>query len=327
MSSRFTINREMLTKVFFFAAFAFLLYQLFLLAKPFLGALLVSIILGIACFPLHRRLRSVIPNPHLSALISTVQNIMESLRSGDLHFFKDNLPPWLADHAATLVHKLQSINVDVETIVMDNIRDLGFQLTTMGSFVARNAIFIFFKLMVAVLSLFFIFRDGETIFNKILKLIPLEQHHKIALAKNAYETFRAVTIGVFLTAATQGFTAMIGFLIAGIRLPVLLGFATAFTSLLGASFIVTLPVALFVMINNTGWGIFLLLWGMLVVGLLDNFLKPILIGSRARMPFVLVFFSLLGGLKMYGLLGLVLGPILVASVLTFIRIYREAYTP
>jgi predicted PurR-regulated permease PerM len=64
---------------------------------------------------------------------------------------------------------------------------------------------------------------------------------------------------------------------------------------------------------------------MTAVGWLDNFLKPILIGSRARMPFVLVFFSILGGIKAYGLLGLILGPIVVASVLVFVRIYKEAY--
>jgi predicted PurR-regulated permease PerM len=170
------------------------------------------------------------------------------------------------------------------------------------------------------------FRDGDILLNWILRLIPMEHEHKQALAHSAYETFRAVTIGVFLTAAAQGVTAMIGFLIAGIRLPVLLGLATSVTSLLGASFVVTLPVALVVMINSPGWGFFLLLWGAFVVGVLDNFLKPILIGSRTRMPFVLVFFSILGGLKMYGLLGLVLGPILVACVLTFIRIYRETYS-
>jgi predicted PurR-regulated permease PerM len=63
-----------------------------------------------------------------------------------------------------------------------------------------------------------------------------------------------------------------------------------------------------------------------VVGLVDNFLKPILIGSRARLPFVLVFFSILGGLKMYGILGIVLGPMMMGVALTFIRIYKEKYS-
>ena len=129
-----------------------------------------------------------------------------------------------------------------------------------------------------------------------------------------------------MTATAQGIVAMFGFLVAGIRLPVILGIATGAASLLGASFLVTLPTALIVMMDRTGAGWFLLIWGATAVGWLDNFLKPILIGSRARMPFVLVFFSILGGLKAYGLLGLILGPILVASVMAFIRIYKEAYS-
>jgi predicted PurR-regulated permease PerM len=149
--------------------------------------------------------------------------------------------------------------------------------------------------------------------------------HKEAIAARVYETFRAVTIGVFVTAAAQGFAATVGFWISDVRLPMLLGLATGMASLLGASFVITVPVALFVMSQSKAWGIFLLIWGMVVVGMLDNFLKPILIGSKARMPFFLIFFSIICGLKLYGPMGFLLGPILVASFLTFVKIYREEY--
>ena len=103
--------------------------------------------------------------------------------------------------------------------------------------------------------------------------------------------------------------ALIGFLIAGVRLPVVLGIATSVASMLGASFLVTLPVAFSVMRESPGWGIFLLIWALGVIGIIDNFLKPILIGSRARMPFILIFFSIVGGIKLYGFLGFILGPV------------------
>jgi predicted PurR-regulated permease PerM len=110
-----------------------------------------------------------------------------------------------------------------------------------------------------------------------------------------------------------------------VHLPVILGIGTSMASLLGASILVTLPVALSVMRESTGWGIFLLVWSLGVVGVLDNFLRPILIGSRARMPFILIFFSIVGGIKLYGFLGFILGPILVASFLSFVNIYQEEY--
>ncbi len=95
--------------------------------------------------------------------------------------------------------------------------------------------------------------------------------------------------------------------------------------MLGASFVVTLPVAYTVMRESRGWGIFLFIWAIGVVGILDNFLKPILIGSRARMPVILIFFSIVGGIKLYGLLGFMLGPMLLASFLSFVKIYQEEY--
>ena len=95
--------------------------------------------------------------------------------------------------------------------------------------------------------------------------------------------------------------------------------------MLGSSIFVTLPVAFTVWRESTAMGIFLLVWALVVVGIIDNFLKPILIGSRAKMPFILIFFSIVGGVKLYGFLGFILGPMLVASFLSFVKIYREEY--
>ena len=186
--------------------------------------------------------------------------------------------------------------------------------SALSAFAARNAFIMLFKFVIMVMSLFFMVRDGEKLLAWFINVIPMEHSHKQAVAKTAYETFWAVTIGVFLTATAQGLTAMIGFMLAGVRMPVLLGMFTCVVSLLGVSSVICVPVALFVLMENTAKGLFLLFWGAIVVGWLDNILKPIFIGSRARMPFVLVFFSILGGIKMYGLVGLILGPVVVACV-------------
>ena len=353
MSQRPTINRELIARVFFFACFAFLLYQLFLLARPFIGALLLAVMLAITFYPVYKRIHRTVASPTFAALgstafvilagllpllgalwitvheagklIPTMQSVIAEMKSGQSDFIVSHLPFFLQERATSLFDTLKGMDIDLEAVVMENIQDIGYSVSSIGGFAARNAIFIFFKGVVMLLTLFFTFRDGLKFLDWLIKVIPLEQNQKEALAKNAYETFRAVSVGVFITAAVQGFTAMIGFMIAGVRLPVLLGIATGFVSLIGASFIVTLPVAIFVLTSSKAWGIFLLLWGSVLVGFMDNLIRPILIGSRARMPFFLVFFSILGGLKAYGLLGIVLGPVLVASILTFIRLYREAY--
>lgn len=352
--SRLTVNRDLVIRVFFFTTFAFLLYQLFLLARPFLPSILVAIMLTITFFPLYKWVRKKVRSDNLAALILTflvvlaaviplvilvwiiikearnlipaVQNVMEGLASGEVLTLKERLPLSMQSTVDRAAELLRAVNIDAGPFVMENVHEMGQRIAAFGTLLARNSLFMIARLMILIISLFFLFRDGDRFFKWLLNLIPMEASHKADVARSAYETFRAVTIGVFLTAAAQGLVAMAGFLIAGIRLPVLLGLGVGLVSLLGASFIITLPVGLFILMESTSKGLFLLLWGAIAVGWLDNFLKPILIGSRARMPFILVFFSILGGLKMYGLLGLILGPILVASVLTFIRIYKEAYS-
>lgn len=353
-SNRPKIDRELLVRIFFFGAFAFLLYQTFLLAKPFFPSLLLATMLAIGFYPLYKRLRRYVRNPSLSALIitsgvflagvlplisvlwvmthesktliPTVQNVLASLSSGETTLLQEKLPPFINSFVERISLYFGGLNINVKAIILENVRELGMRIAAIGGLVARNAFFTLIKIIILFLSLFFIFRDGERFLNWIIHLIPMETSHKQAVAKSAYETFWAVTTGVFLTAAAQGIVSMIGFLIAGTRLPVILGLATGFVSLLGASFLITIPVALFTWMESPGWGIFLLIWGLTVVGWLDNFLRPHLIGSRARMPFIFVFFSILGGIKMYGLIGLILGPVLVACVLAFIRIYKESYS-
>ena len=351
-SSRFSFNRELVIRVFFFTAFAFLLYQLFLLAHPFMPSIVVAAMLVITFYPLYMWVLARVKNQNLAAsiltaavvlaavlpllgvawlvvhesdrLIPTVQGFLESLHSGEL-ISVNSLPPFLQAPAERLSAIVGNFSIDPKLVIMENIQTLGDRLAIWGSLVARNAVFTFFKILILIFSMFFIFRDGHAFFRWLVNIIPMEQSHKEDLARSAYETFRAVSIGVFLTSAGQGAVAFIGFLIAGVRLPLFLALATMMTSLLGASSLITIPVGLVMLKASTGKGIFLLIWGALVVGLLDNWLRPVLIGTRARMPFFLVFFSILGGLKMYGLLGIILGPILVASVMTFIRLYREAY--
>jgi predicted PurR-regulated permease PerM len=260
-------------------------------------------------------------------LLPVVQQTLAEVNAGNLGIYRDKAPAVLLPYFDRLSAFLSGVNFDLKLFLLDNAREVGAHVSALGAFAARNALIMLFKFAIMVLSLFFMIRDGEKLLVWGLNVIPMEQSHKYAVAKSAYETFWAVTVGVFLTAAAQGVTAMLGFFIADVRMPVLLGMFTAIVSLLGASFIVCLPVAFYVMAENTGQGLFLLFWGAIAVGWLDNILKPILIGSRARMPFVLVFFSILGGLKMYGLVGIMVGPIVVACVLTFIRIYKETYNP
>ena len=156
----------------------------------------------------------------------------------------------------------------------------------------------------------------------------MDDKHKDRIATQLYLTITAVVRGMFLIAISKGTLAGIGFSIGQVPSPAVLGFVTMFLALIpfvGAT-VVWLPVSIYYLAQGSmGKGIFLLLWGALVVSLVDDFLRPILIGSRAKLPFLFLFFGILGGIKIYGPLGLFLGPLLVALVIAFIKIYREEY--
>jgi predicted PurR-regulated permease PerM len=354
MKNNDAFSRERLTRAFFFLSFAFVLYQLFLLFRPFMPGLLGAAFLALAFHPLHERLRRVIKDSNSSSLAMTtavvllaviplcgiawfffreserffpfIQGLVDWAQSMDFSSVFDRLPTAIQNGIERLRHLLSGFGMDPKPIVLENMQRFGARLAFWGSTVATNIFPALFNIVVLVIGLFFWFRDGQSLVHWAVSLIPMETAHKELLARRAYETFRAVTIGVFATATAQGLTAMLGFWIAGVKLPVLLGVLTGMTSLLGASVLVTLPVSLFVFQQSTGWGVFLLLWSLVLVGFMDNILKPLLIGSRTRMPFILIFFSILGGIKMYGFLGFIMGPVLVASFLTFVKIYREAYS-
>lgn len=345
-------GREWLIRGFFIATFLFLSLQLFRLAQPFLPAILVGIMLAMAFHPVNIIVRRWVRSPSLSSLLMTVAVVLlaviplaglvwfllheaERLIPNIQAFVADvndgnvslsaYVPPSMQGLVDRVTLYLQDFDLDVKKYVIQSVRAVGLRIAYWGASAAKNLFLIAFNLVFLVVALFFVFRDGQRLFRWLFSLIPMESEHKERVARRAYETFRAVAVGIFLTAAAQGAVAMIGFSIADVRYPTILGLLTAACSLLGASFLVTLPVAFIMFQQSTAWGIFLLIWGAVIVGMLDNILKPVLIGTRARMPFILVFFSIIGGLKMYGILGIILGPVLVASFLTFVKIYREEY--
>jgi predicted PurR-regulated permease PerM len=351
--SQHPITRDVLVRVFFFSAFALILYQIFLLAEPFFTALLGAAMLAMTFYPLHTRVLRKLRNQTGSALLSTAgvlllavlplvglgwffireaadlapaaKHFMEDLRSRDWPTLEAHLPR-IGQHATHYVSDIfKSMNVDPKQVLLDNAQTIGSNATLWASQALRNIAVTLMNFLILSVALFFAFRDGEGILSWGVSLIPMQAAYKKIVAKRVYETFSAVVVGSFLTAAAQGALAMIGFWIAGVHLPVILGLGTSLAAMLGTSFLVTLPVAFSVMQESTAWGIFLLVWAVGVVGVIDNFLKPILIGSRARMPFILIFFSIVGGIKLYGFLGFILGPVLVASFLSFVTIYREEY--
>jgi len=179
-------------------------------------------------------------------------------------------------------------------------------------------------LVFAGLTLFFFFRDGETIVTQAREgLRKLIGDPADAYFKAIGETTNAVVSGLIVTALVQGLIAGIGFKITGVGTPVLLGALTTVTSLipLVGTVIVWAPIGVWMLLSGKiGAGVGLLAWGAIVVHPADNILRPYLISKGTDIPLLIVFFGVAGGLLAFGLVGLFIGPLILTVLLA---IWRE----
>ena len=171
------------------------------------------------------------------------------------------------------------------------------------------------QLVLVLFVLFFLYRDGESVADALYVAArklggDLGEH----MLERTRGTVTGVMLGIVGTAAAQGTVAMIGFLIAGVPAAVLLGFATFFLSMvpIGAPLIWVGAAAWLYDQGETGWAIFMVLWGMFGISSVDNFLKPILISRSASSAILLIVLGVLGGVLVFGFIGLFLGPMLLA---------------
>ncbi len=174
--------------------------------------------------------------------------------------------------------------------------------------------------------LFFFLRDGASMFNRLVRLIPMTTTDKSKLAGYLGAVTRAVVFGTLLTALIQGALVGVSFAIVGLPSPVVFGVVAAAFSLLplGGTAIVWLPAAIVLAVQSR-WGaaIFMAVWGALLVGLIDNFLKPLLISGRAEVPTLAAFLGVLGGLAAFGAVGMFAGPILLALTIALLRYVED----
>jgi predicted PurR-regulated permease PerM len=196
------------------------------------------------------------------------------------------------------------------------------QLGNLVGGVAQNAL----KLGFAVLTVLFVYRDGETLLDQVRRVLRRFLGKRVDGYIAAIGiTTKAVLYGLVLTALAQGALAGVGYWAAGVRAPVLFGAFTALVALMpfGTPFVWGAIGAWLLFTGKTLEGIGLLLWGALVVSWVDNLIRPLVISSATHIPFLLVMFGVIGGLASFGLIGMFVGPVIVAVLLALWREWLE----
>ena len=321
----------------------------------FHGAVFWGLVLAILFAPLHRKLLRRMPkSPNLAALATlslclvivilpmaliTVNlaqeatGIYDRLKSGQLNFGQylqqiiAALPAW----AASL---LDRFNLTTLGDVQEKLSSFAVQasqfVATKALNIGQNTLEFVVGFGVMLYLLFFLLRDGAALATRIGHAIPLDAEHKHQLAGKFTTVIRANVKGNIVVAASQGALGGLIFWILGIQGPVLWGVAMAFLSLLPAvgAGLVWGPVALYFLATGAVWqSVVLTLYGVGVIGLVDNVLRPILVGKDTKMPDYVVLISTLGGMAMFGLTGFVIGPAIAALFIASWDLFAPPHPP
>jgi predicted PurR-regulated permease PerM len=326
------------------------LYLCWLMLQPFIEVLLWALVLVIVFYPIHKRIEARIGNPGWSAALSCLLVIVTILvpltlitlavvreMTGLAQNLQTNVQGLLDPNSPYLKSILGWVGqyVDVSGFnpaqsqqwVAERLRSLsgaiaGRTLGFVGG-VVGTVVEVFF----VIFTMYYLFRDGKSLRTAARSAMPVENRKAGEIFLRTRDVISASVYGVLVIAAIQGVLGGIGFWIAGLPSALLWGVVMIFLSMIpmAGAFIVWVPAAIYLFATGEyGWGIFLTVWGALVIGSIDNFLRPKLVGERTRLHELLIFFSVLGGLQVFGVIGLVLGPVIVAIAIALLDVLRHA---
>jgi predicted PurR-regulated permease PerM len=321
--------RGFLLPVFWAAVFAMLFQPLFL---RLLTRLRGRRTLAAAASTLVVVVAVLVPSALLvGALARQALSVYQRIASGEIN--ADALVRLVERSLPALTRVLTRYGVDVDR-VRESVQGAAGSATQyvagQALAVGQNALTLAVLFGLMLYFLFFFFRDGEGIVQALVRAIPMGDERERRLFRKIAEVSRATVKGTIVVAAVQGAVGGVLFALVGIQAAVFWGVAMGVLSLLPAvgAALVWVPAAVFLLATGAFWkGVALIAGGTLVIGLVDNVLRPILVGRETKMPDYLVLLATLGGLAAFGLAGFVAGPVVAALFLVTWQMFADEYAP
>lgn len=328
------------------AATGIALYLCWLMLRPFIDVLTWAGVLVVVFYPVHRRLLARLKRPGISAMLSCLLVIVTILLpltlivvalvnelSGFAQNFQANFAALLDPNSPVTGRFLRWLGQYVDVEQLRSQEFMAERLKGLSSALAGRTLGFVGGVLGAVIETFFViftmyylFRDGDKIVKALPNVFPLERTQSEKILARTREVIAASLYGVLVIAAIQGALGGVAFWVLGIPSPIVWAVVMMLLCMIpmAGAFIVWVPAALFLVATNQ-WGkaIILAIWGTLVIGTIDNFLRPKLVGEKTKLHELFIFFSVLGGLKVFGVLGIVLGPVVLAITLALLDVFRH----
>jgi predicted PurR-regulated permease PerM len=336
------LARQRIATLLFYSTVLLLAYLLYLLFSPFLTPLAWAAIFAALFHSPYRRLKArwgkswaavastavvtfVIVVPMVLVTTAFIQEATLAVSSIDLSVQTEGFARlqriWMRIQTSRLGANLGNL----EDLVRQGTAWIAGLVAGQAGDVLRNLVLIIVDLIVMLFAVFFFFRDGDEILAVLRRALPFEAEQSERMIAEAGDLIQASVIAGFVVAALQGALGGVTFTLLGLGAPVFWGVVMAFFSLLpiGAG-IVWMPAAIWLLLTGSiGRGITLIVVGVFVIGLVDNFLRPLLLSGRTQLNGLLVFVSLLGGISAFGFLGLVPGPVIMATTIGMFDAYTK----
>lgn len=248
--------------------------------------------------------------------VSTYQGFEEWIRAGKLN---------LNEIIAKSSKYLGIPPVDITSSISQAAQTLSSAIVAQSTALLKQVAWLILNFFLLVFSMYFFFKDGKYIIDSIEKIIPLPHPY----GQQIFQKFRRVSLamlyGIFLTAVVQGFLGGIGLALAGIRNPIFWGTVMGIFGMLplAGTGVVWLPAGLYLIATSHYIeGVGLIIWGSLIVALVDNVIKPIIISKQAETYPLATFLVVIGGLMVFGLKGAIIAPMVLAGLVALIHIYQ-----
>lgn len=328
---------------------AIALYLCYVIAKPFLGPVMIAAMLAITFYPLHAKIHRLFQSPNVAAAVSTtlilvmvtvpvlllgvsvsteLRTLVQSLR--DQTASQGGLNPYATRLGEGLVKRLGKYVdlslVDPHATLLRWAEQASRYLLSIGAAAVANFLSFVLDTVVVFFSLFFFFRDGKSFCHGLAARLPLNSDQTERLFAGISETMIANLYGGLAVGAAQGILTGLSFWVLGLSAPILWALVTglaSFVPLVGSA-LVWGPASILLLLNGH-WvkALILLTWGAAFVGQVDVVVRPYVIGARVKVHTFLIFFALLGGVEAFGIVGIFVGPVILSVTLGLLDMLKS----
>jgi len=334
--------------IFFFGLIILLGLAILYVVRPFFYPIFWAAIIAVLFYPVYKWLhKHLIKSPSLSSFLTVLLIIIilflplsllstlivnesidlyQTVSQGDLIKKVEGVGSWL--QSTSLAPYLEEIKTEGANYATDATKTISIFLFNNLKSITQNSLKFFFMFFIMLYALFYFLRDGKRILKRLMHLSPLGDKYEAMLYEKFTSTTRATLKGTLLVGLVQGILGGILFLATGVEGAFIWGVVMVAFAIIPAlgPFIIILPVGIIMLALGNIWqGVVILAIGLGVIGLIDNFIRPPLVGKDIQMHPLLVLFATLGGLILFGISGFVIGPVIAALFVAIMSIYDHHY--